>query len=482
MINKSPKVFISYCRQPEENLLRTQQLAERLTRNGVYVVIDLWDLKDGQDKNAYMERMVSDPTVDKVLMICNKNYVEKADARKGGVGAESTIISAELYESADQDKFIPLVFDKDDQGRAYIPIFTKARIYIDLTEDKYEEGFDQLLRDIYDKPKFDRPPLGEMPAYLKVDAPVYLKTAGKIATINNAIVKESRRTQAFIDDYIDSFLLAIPDFKIEIDGNRSINYPELVELVEKGIDSIQVLKNDFIGFLNTVVKTEYCTSDTFQNFFERLLQTYEDNNIELLDGSDLHSYLNDVFRFFNYELFLSFVTIMVNNNRFDVVSDVVRFKYCVVSPHRFIPAEGRSFRRFQGYIGTLNRIKHDLSNSRRVSISADMVKQYTTVLKFEDMIKSDILLYYLSLVFPGEGYFDTYWYPDLSIYNNYTELYPRLASKRYFDKFKRLFNVEDTETYKKLITSVQEPNIRDGYHRIPSINNGLSLSVVASMN
>ena len=40
MINYTPKVFISYCPQPEENLIRTQQLTERLTRDGVYVVID----------------------------------------------------------------------------------------------------------------------------------------------------------------------------------------------------------------------------------------------------------------------------------------------------------------------------------------------------------------------------------------------------------------------------------------------------------
>ena len=164
MRNNTPQVFISYCRQPEENLIRTQQLAERLARNGVYVVIDLWDLKDGQDKNAYMESMVTDPTMDKVLMVCNKDYVEKADRRKGGVGAESTIISAELYESMEQDKFIPVIFDKDENGKAYVPVFAKSRIYIDLSDDNYDEGFDQLLRDIYGKPKFNRPPLGEMPA------------------------------------------------------------------------------------------------------------------------------------------------------------------------------------------------------------------------------------------------------------------------------------------------------------------------------
>lgn len=481
MINNTPKVFISYCRQPEENLIRTQQLAERLTRDGVYVVIDLWDLKDGQDKNSYMEKMVTDPTVDKVLLICNKQYVEKADKRKGGVGIESTIISNELYESVDQVKFIPVIFETNEQGKAYVPVFAKSRIYIDLSsDDKYEEGYDQLLRDIYDKPKFDRPPLGEMPAYLKVDAPAYLKTAGKVNAIKTAIEKESKRTNVIIADYLDTFLVSLLDYRIEIPS--SITNQKLVELVEYSIDSLQVLKNDFISFLSTIASTEYCTSDLFQDFFERLLQLYEDNDIELLEGSDWGAYLTDNYRFFNYELFLSFVTVMINSSRFDIVFSVVSSSFCIVSKHRYTPAEARTFRRFQSYIATFNRVKHDLTNSRRISITADTVKQYATILKFEDLVASDILLYYLSLVFPGSGYFDTYWYPDLSVYNGYVELYPRLVSKRYFEKFKRLFNVEDEAAFNKLISAVQEPNIRDGYHRIPPIKQGLCLDKVATMN
>lgn len=480
MRNNTPQVFISYCRQPEENLIRTQQLAERLARNGVYVVIDLWDLKDGQDKNAYMESMVTDPTMDKVLMVCNKDYVEKADRRKGGVGAESTIISAELYESMEQDKFIPVIFDKDENGKAYVPVFAKSRIYIDLSGDNYDEGFDQLLRDIYGKPKFNRPPLGEMPTYLKADTPSYLKTAGMVDAIQNAISRESKRTLTIIDNYLETFLNAVPEYRVM--ATRAFPNKEIVEVVENGINSIQVLKNDFISFMSATAKTEYCTSELFIDFFERLLQSYEDHDIELLEGSDQQSYLNDIFRFFNYELFLSFVVVMVSNNRFDVVSDIVRTTFCIVSPRRFIQAESRTYRRFQCYIGTLNRIKHDITNSNRVSISADQIRQYATILKFEDLIKADILLYYLSLIVPGDSYFDTYWYPDLSVYNRDAEIYPRLASKRYFEKFKRLFNVNDVDSFKKIIASVQEPNIRDGYHRIPSIAQGLSLDKIASMN
>lgn len=481
MINNAPKIFISYCRQPEENLIRTQQLAERLTRDGVYVVIDLWDLKDGQDKSFYMEKMVTDPDVDKVLLICNKQYVEKADNRKGGVGIESTIISNDLYESVDQVKFLPVIFETDEQGKAYVPVFAKSRIYVDLSNDEvFEKGYDQLLRDIYDKPKFDRPPLGEMPAYLKAEAPAYLKTAGKVNAIKTAIEKESKRTGAIIVDYIDTFLASIPDYKISVES--SYNAPKLVEVVESAIDSMQPLKNDFISFITTIASTEYCTPELFQDFFERLLQTYEDNDIELLEGSDPLSYLEDNYRFFNYELFLSFAVVMVNTGRFDILSEVVRTSFCIIPRRRLVQAEESTFRRFQAYIATFNRVKHDLTNSRLISITADTVKRYSTILKFEDLVAADILLYYLSLIFPGSGYFDKYWYPDLSVYNGYVEVYPRLVSKHYFDKFKRILNVNDAESFKKLISSVQEPNIRDGYHRIPSIKQGLSFDKLASMS
>lgn len=86
MYQNKPKVFISYSWKPEENKQRVEELSRRLTDDGVYVVIDIWDLHAGQDKNAYMEQMVSsDPTVDKVLLVCNKEYAEKANSRQGGV-------------------------------------------------------------------------------------------------------------------------------------------------------------------------------------------------------------------------------------------------------------------------------------------------------------------------------------------------------------------------------------------------------------
>ena len=157
---KNPRVFISYSWHPEENKIRVEQLARRLMSDGVDVTLDVWSLKDGQDKYVFMEKMVTDSDINKVLIICNKDYAEKADSRKGGVGTESTIMSDEIYSKADQTKFLPVVFEKDNDGMIYKPHFLKSRIHIDMSSDDcYEMGYDQLLRDIFDKPLIKKPAL-----------------------------------------------------------------------------------------------------------------------------------------------------------------------------------------------------------------------------------------------------------------------------------------------------------------------------------
>jgi hypothetical protein len=163
----APKVFISYSWQPVSNGNKTISLAERLSGDGVHVIIDKWDLKEGQDKYAFMEKLVTDKDVRRVLLICNKDYAEKANERKGGVGTESLIISGEIYEEAEQTKFIPVIFQFDEQGKPYVPQFVKSRIYVDLcTEEHFEENYELLLRNIFDKPVSKRPAIGAPPSYI----------------------------------------------------------------------------------------------------------------------------------------------------------------------------------------------------------------------------------------------------------------------------------------------------------------------------
>lgn len=162
--DKIPKIFISYSWSSDDIVV---PLAERLMSHGVQVVLDKWDLKEGQDKYAFMEQCVNDPEISKVLIICDKKYAEKANLRKGGVGDETVIISGEVYGKMEQEKFIPVIAEKDEEGNPYVPTYIKSRIYIDLSDmEKYEEEYEKLLRNIYEKPIYRKPKLGQRPDWI----------------------------------------------------------------------------------------------------------------------------------------------------------------------------------------------------------------------------------------------------------------------------------------------------------------------------
>lgn len=475
----TPKVFISYSWHPKENQIRVQQLAERLSSDGVHVIIDIWDLQDGQDKNKFMEQMVANPEVKKVLLICTKEYAEKANARKGGVGIESTIVSEEIYEHSDQTKFIPVVYEYED-GKACVPVFAKSRIFIDLSsDDKFEGGYDQLLRDIYDKPRFKRPPIGKMPSYLEADDPVMLPTSNKVKGIKNAIMVANPNTNLLIRDYLDLFLSSLLDYKIDY---HTINDSNFIDVIEKSINEMLPLKNDFLDFILAVVGTQYLPKELLSDFFERMLQFYADNEISLYEGNTLDSVSFDNYRYFNHDLFISVVTLLLSKEQFEIVHELVSHHFCIVEERRMSTPQEVSFMRFRTYNYTLNGYKNDRRQLRRISVVADMMKANAVKVKFEDMVRTDLLLYYLSLLYPSKDMFERYWYPELSIYNQQFVILPKLASLRFFNKAKVMFGASTVEQYKNIVSSIKEPEIRDGYHNIPSTVKGLSFEDVGTIS
>ena len=86
-----PKVFISYSWKSPEHQELIRSWADGLLADGIDVVIDIYDLNEGDDLYAFMERMVTDDSITLVLVFCEKNYAKKADARKAGVGTEAEI-------------------------------------------------------------------------------------------------------------------------------------------------------------------------------------------------------------------------------------------------------------------------------------------------------------------------------------------------------------------------------------------------------
>src|SRR5262245_40900877 len=88
----NPKLFVSYSWTTPNHEAWVLKLAIDLVESGVDVIIDKWHLREGQDADKFMEQMVTDPNIKKVILVCDQAYAEKADARKGGVG--SRVMSA----------------------------------------------------------------------------------------------------------------------------------------------------------------------------------------------------------------------------------------------------------------------------------------------------------------------------------------------------------------------------------------------------
>ncbi len=119
----APKPFISYSWTNPDHEAWVLTLATELREAGVDVILDKWDLREGHDAHAFMEQMVTNPDVKKVVLVCDEAYVRKADSRAGGVGTEAQIISADIYSRQAQDKFVAVVKERDQKEELiFLPI------------------------------------------------------------------------------------------------------------------------------------------------------------------------------------------------------------------------------------------------------------------------------------------------------------------------------------------------------------------------
>jgi hypothetical protein len=158
---RAPKAFISYSHDSDDHKQWVlQKLANPLMENGVETALDLWDLKAGQDVAAFMTAGISES--DRVIMVCSENYVHRANDRKGGVGYEGAIITGELVQNIDTQKFLPVI--RANAAALKMPTYLGARKFIDFCNDAdYVGKLEELLREIHGQPSIVKPPLGASP-------------------------------------------------------------------------------------------------------------------------------------------------------------------------------------------------------------------------------------------------------------------------------------------------------------------------------
>ncbi|MES2588782.1 MAG: toll/interleukin-1 receptor domain-containing protein [Bacteroidota bacterium] len=155
-----PVVFISYSHDSDEHKNWVLQLATRLRKNGVDVILDRWNIKLGSDLASFMERGLSKSQ--RIVSVCSDAYVRKANEGKGGAGYEKQIMTSEFINDQNTNWVIPLI--KNNPNERKTPTFLGGRMCISFEEPHlYESKYEELLRDILDEPVLPIPEIGKNP-------------------------------------------------------------------------------------------------------------------------------------------------------------------------------------------------------------------------------------------------------------------------------------------------------------------------------
>lgn len=444
-----PKIFISYSWTTPQHEDWVINLAERLVSDGVDVIIDKWNLKEGNDKYNFMETMVKSPDIQKVLIILDKKYSEKAEKRAGGVGTETQIISPKIYGDVSQEKFVPIIAEKDENGNAFVPTFLESRIYIDLSDgDKFEENYESLLRNIYQRPAYSKPKIGKAPSYLFEDTPMTHKTSNIVRSFDNQISKSPKRVNAIIREFLDDFFDDLKGYSVDLKGTRDVIL--FGKAIHDNINSYTPLRNDYIIFLDKLFKSELeFDIDIFIKFFEKLPILKDPK-----DGRSSWSQSEfDNFRFFIHEIFVYTIAVGLKNEKYKFIEEILYSGYFFQGRFDY-KKEAQRFDELYNYVEIFDQYYKQTYSQNYFSPMADLiVKRLPDDLTLDNIVNADLLIHYIA------SFEKLSWFPITYVYrtrdNGKFELFHRLVSLRHFEKVKVLFNVNTVKELQEKIAAFQ---------------------------
>lgn len=435
------KVFISYAWTSQEHVDYVEQFAKRLSANGIYVVLDQWDLKPGHDKYAFMENCVKDSSIDKVLMIVDKAYAEKADKREGGVGTESMIISKEVYENISNEKFIPIVIEFGNDGKPCLPVFLSSRMYINFSEPSLvEEEYEKLVRLINNIPAKSRPPLGDPPSYLSESAANVYKTGFLVNSVRNQLDKNRNSINRISTEFFTLFEDELWQFvipELRNDNNK-------IEIVSNKLHEFQSLKRSFVDFISIVTSDEYAFEAGYLiSFFEKvhLYQRPRNTDIPQWYPGDY-----EVFKIVFQELFVYCVAISIKNLNFCLAGELLNATY--VFDTTLSSRIENPDRSFCGIIAMA-----EIFDSNHHNNLAPIGKYYLDNLygiSKDEFVTADVICHILCfLLKKNRSYYD--WFPRSNVHYGSVrsgirfKFFEKLESRRFYEKVKPIFNELEIE-------------------------------------
>ncbi|WP_337149560.1 toll/interleukin-1 receptor domain-containing protein [Serratia bockelmannii] len=444
----NPKVFISYCWDGQYRQEQIEGLVQRLAADGIDSIVDLYDLKEGDDKYHFMEKMVTDDTVSHVLVICDKKYSDKANARRAGVGTESQIISQEIYSKVSQSKFIPLIYELDDNNEPCTPIFLKSRIYLDFSSpEKENSNWERLVRLLYGQPELVKPALGQKPAYLNMkETKNTYGMEAKLRTLKSALLSDKAGITLYRDDFLNSCFLFVDALRVRVSPTKEEDFAQKIIDDFKQLVMVRNLLVDWC-----LLEARYNKSD----FSESLLSTLE-KLMELSSRPAEMNSWNDVYfhahRAFTYESFLYIVAALIRCDNFSVAHDIFTSHYKLPDTSSYHNVDFCGFEELYFQSDFLNdklappgrRLNSTMAELMKINADRDD-------LNFSDIMQADLISTMFTFIKPGG-----FWYPQTLNYASYPAKFPFFIRAAQHKNFKKLLTLTGFESKDKLKESIMK--------------------------
>jgi len=159
---KPSRVFVSYSHTSPEHEEWVVALASFLRQNGIDARLDVWHLRRGMDLAQFMTNELT--LADRVVLVSDEKYAEKADGRVGGVGWETMIVQGDIARlPPDSTKYVVIVRSGTVDGG--LPRYLKTKFVVHWPDAAVDGKNRQLLlRELFDFVPI--PPLGQRPLAL----------------------------------------------------------------------------------------------------------------------------------------------------------------------------------------------------------------------------------------------------------------------------------------------------------------------------
>lgn len=451
-----PKLYISYSWSTPDHEAWVLRLATELREVGIDVILDKWDLKEGHDAHAFMERMVTDETIKKVALICDRVYVERANSRKGGVGTETQIITPDIYAKQDQSKFVAAIVERDDDGKPCVPAYYRSRIYIDFSDSSaYGESSEQLIRWIYDEPVHKKPELGAKPAFLIESASaIKLATSARFRRAVDAMKAGRDHAVPAAQEYLT--LMAAEFEKLRLDPASD----PLDEAMVENIGEFTPYRNELIEFFTTAALYERNQEmlGVIHRFFESLIP-YMDRPEHV---SRWNNWDFDNFQFIAQELLIYTIAAYMRADRLDGAAYFMDQEYYVSRNAEYGRDQMVPFTIFRHYLRSLEARKQRLQLNR-TSLHADLLKDRCkgVGIEFRHLMETDFIMYLGGVIRYSA---DRVWWPETLIFlrerSGPLEIFARSKSAAYFKRMMPLIGVKNKEALEEIVVATETDRMR----------------------